>query len=247
MKASIHHVSPKQMALWSDMTSPPGIMAVAHMPNPSVMDMRNQMPLTIVLDNIRDPLNMGAIVRVVAGAACSQIIAMKGCVDPWDGKVLRTSMGAHFHVPIHYNMEWEMLNNYIDNPATVYLADNLEDRQPGFQLDKEGKQSPRLFPKKREASLQTIPYHHADFTEGSVVLIIGGETHGVSSVAYSVTKERRGKKIVIPLGNYVESLNAASAVAILAFEMRRQRLLLNDDMPEESDESDPQSAPGFLQ
>ncbi|GAV05368.1 hypothetical protein RvY_15515 [Ramazzottius varieornatus] len=247
MKADIYHVSPKQMALWSDMTTAPGIMAVAHMPSPSVMDMRKQMPLTIVLDNIRDPNNMGAIVRVVAGAACTQIIAMKGCVDPWDGKVIRSAMGSHFHVPIHYNMEWELLNNYIDNPATVFLADNLEDRHSSVTLDLEGKQSPRLFPRKRDAQLETVPYHHVDFREGSVVLIIGGETHGVSPFAYSMTKERNGRKLIIPLGNYVESLNAASVVAVIAFEMRRQRLLLDDGISEDAEVYDPQPAPGLLQ
>ncbi|OQV22254.1 putative rRNA methyltransferase 3, mitochondrial [Hypsibius exemplaris] len=228
-KTDVYQVTPKQMALWSDMTTPPGIMAIAAMPDPVVMDLTKEMPLTVVLDNIRDPGNMGAIIRVLAAAASSEIICIKGCVDPWDPKVLRSAMGAHFHIPIQYNMTWDTISNHLPNPASVYIADNLEERAPGPHLDRGETRGARLFPRPYKHRMPIIPYHHVDLKQGAVVLIIGGETAGVSQAAYLAAEERRGRKLVIPMGNYVESLNAASVVAVLAFEMRRQRLLLDDD------------------
>lgn len=65
MQPELYQVSPKQMELWSDMSTPPGIIAIADMP--VSFDQTNAMPLTVILDNIRDPGNMGAIIRVLAG------------------------------------------------------------------------------------------------------------------------------------------------------------------------------------
>ena len=53
----------------------------------------------IVLDNIQDPGNMGSIIRSALGAGFINIIAVN-CVDIYDPKVLRASMGAVFHTNI---------------------------------------------------------------------------------------------------------------------------------------------------
>ncbi|XP_055332301.1 rRNA methyltransferase 3, mitochondrial-like [Paramacrobiotus metropolitanus] len=225
-------VSQKQMSLWSEMVTPPGIMAIADMPDTDNMERIDSMPLTVVLDNIRDPGNMGAVIRVLAGAGCEQLIATENCTDPWDSKVLRAGSGGHFHMPIQYNVPWNMVANYLEDNATVFLADNVESASSDSFGATDGSRTSRR--KDVEVDLDTAAYHQVDMAGGSVVLIIGGETHGISQEARALMQAREGVRLVIPMGNKIESLNAASAVAVLAFEMKRQRLLRGVDDDEVS-------------
>lgn len=183
------------------------------------------------------------------GAGCKQVIAMNGCVDPWDPKVVRAGMGGHFHLPVQWNIHWDLVINHLENPAVMYIADNLEEKGVDPLALREDTKRPRLWRKRNHVQLDSVPYHKVDFRSESVILIIGGETHGVSEEAYAMTKERGGKKLVISMSNDMESLNAASAVAVLAFEMKRQRLSGQDgveiedgDVDDDSDDDEDSSS-----
>ncbi|MBX3473032.1 MAG: RNA methyltransferase [Planctomycetes bacterium] len=54
----------------------------------------------LVLDNLRDPGNLGTIVRQAAAFDCDGLLLLKGCVDPFNHKAVRASMGGIFHVPV---------------------------------------------------------------------------------------------------------------------------------------------------
>ncbi|GFR15159.1 rRNA methyltransferase 3, mitochondrial [Trichonephila clavata] len=84
-------------------------------------------PVTIICDNIRDPGNLGAIIRNAAAAGCENILLTKGCVDPWEHKVLRTGCGGHFRIPVINNIEWTHISNYISKTSTIFIADNSGD------------------------------------------------------------------------------------------------------------------------
>ena len=58
------------------------------------------LPLTLICDNIRTPDNLGAVLRVAAAAGVGRILLTKGCVSPWNSKVLRAAAGTHFKVAI---------------------------------------------------------------------------------------------------------------------------------------------------
>ena len=55
-----------------------------------------------------------------------------------------------------------------------------------------------------------------------VVMVIGGETHGVSNAAHKLAHDYGGVKVHIPLENGMESLNLGTAFGILAYEIRRK-------------------------
>jgi TrmH family RNA methyltransferase len=58
-------------------------------------------PLLLVADGIADPGNLGTLIRSAAGAGATAVVLTPGTVDPYNGKVVRSAMGAHFRVPIH--------------------------------------------------------------------------------------------------------------------------------------------------
>ena len=67
--------------------------------------------LTVLLDKIALPDNMGALLRVAAGVGASRVITVRGCVDPWSPKAVRAAMGAHFRIPIESDVPWDLVSS----------------------------------------------------------------------------------------------------------------------------------------
>lgn len=83
----------------SNTKSPSGIAAVCKLPENKSPDMKNNQ--WIYLDKISDPGNMGSLIRSAAWFGLDLIALSPGCVDPYNPKVLRSGMGAHFNVKIY--------------------------------------------------------------------------------------------------------------------------------------------------
>ena len=56
--------------------------------------------LLLLLDEIQDPGNLGTILRTAEAAGVDAVVLGKGCVDLYNGKVIRSTMGAVFRLPI---------------------------------------------------------------------------------------------------------------------------------------------------
>jgi TrmH family RNA methyltransferase len=56
--------------------------------------------LALVADRIADPGNLGTILRTALASGVEALFLTKGTVDPFNPKVVRGAMGAHFHLPI---------------------------------------------------------------------------------------------------------------------------------------------------
>jgi TrmH family RNA methyltransferase len=109
-------VSEAVLAACSDTETPPGVLAVvpflAIAPRPG---------LILILDQIRDPGNMGAILRSAEAAGVGQVILASGTVDLYNPKVVRGAMGAHFRLPVAI-LGWPAIARRIADRA-VWLAD----------------------------------------------------------------------------------------------------------------------------
>lgn len=95
--ADIHIVSEHVMKAASDTESPPGLLLTLPMPKIAPQEVIN---FVLVLDQIADPGNMGTILRTAFAAGVQLIYLTKGTVDPFNPKVVRAAMGAHFRLPI---------------------------------------------------------------------------------------------------------------------------------------------------
>jgi TrmH family RNA methyltransferase len=101
-------VSDKVMTSISDTKTPQGVLAVFEMPKQEIPK-----PLTfvLILDNLRDPGNLGTILRTATAANVDAIFLTPGNVDPYAPKVVRSGMGAHFHLPI-LQLTWEEIKSH---------------------------------------------------------------------------------------------------------------------------------------
>jgi TrmH family RNA methyltransferase len=87
-------------ALFSELSpvaTPAGMLAEAAWLAASAIDAT---PLVIVLEDIQDPGNLGAMLRSGAAAGATLAVLSKGCHDPWSPKALRGGQGAQFVLPM---------------------------------------------------------------------------------------------------------------------------------------------------
>lgn len=172
---------------------------------------------------------------------------VSGCVDPWEPKVLRAGMGAHFRLPIIASLDWESVPSNLPASVQVCVADNRDpgapaeavavprgaggagsaprrsrptdlDPAPGWEEEEEAEEAGVCIPG------LPVQYYYENWTRTPVAVVIGGETHGVSLDALRLAASTGGRRLVIPVVPGVDSLNAAVAAAIVLFEGKRQLL-----------------------
>ena len=143
--------------------------------------------ITIALDAINDPGNLGTIIRLCDWFGVSQLVCSKDTVDCYNQKVVQASMGSLTRVSIIYTD----LETYLKkNELPTFIADMDGENIYNSKLPKEA------------------------------ILIMGNEANGVSDEIKALIKN----KIAIPRfgeNQEIESLNVATATAILLSEFKR--------------------------
>ena len=117
----------------SPVKNPTGILALISIP---LREPLEQPEFCVFLDEIRDPGNMGAILRSAAAAGATDVFLSKGCADPWSPKVLRAGMGAHFSIRVHADSELaDLVRNFHGNAIALSLDADIS----LFDLDLKGR------------------------------------------------------------------------------------------------------------
>lgn len=104
--------------------TPSGILAEAAWFTPPAID---AIPLVIVLEDIQDPGNLGAMLRTGAAAGATLAVLSKGCHDPWSPKALRGGQGAQFVLPMQQGADlvaW--LNGFAGRSIALALAEDSD-------------------------------------------------------------------------------------------------------------------------
>lgn len=85
----------------ADTVTPQGIVAVARQTPTSVRDVFDDSPkLVVICEEVRDPGNLGTIIRAADAAGADAVILTGRTVDPYNPKVVRASTGSLFHLPV---------------------------------------------------------------------------------------------------------------------------------------------------
>ncbi|KAK7130817.1 hypothetical protein R3I94_016080 [Phoxinus phoxinus] len=252
-RTSIVKLRMEDSKVWSDLDTSQDIIAIFKRPEASHLTFSQEkygkpVPLTLICDNMRDPGNLGTVLRSAAAAGCHTVLLTKGCVDVWEPKVLRAAMGAHFCLPIIPSLTWNEIPSHLPKTATIHVADNCsstiteddhtvtpkKQKKPSDYGWVRGHQHPRKVEYEDDdlsgfedydsrKSLET-QYYYTDWVARHTCLIIGGETHGLSREALRLAERTGGRRLLIPMLHGVDSLNSAMAASILLFEGRKQLL-----------------------
>jgi TrmH family RNA methyltransferase len=114
-----HVIQSKQMAQISETRSPQGIAAVVPLLEPAAPRANER---AIYLHEIQDPGNFGTILRTLAWFGDFRCLTSADSVDLHNGKVVRASMGAIFHVPVEVDVSLESLPKRYPRIACLDLA-----------------------------------------------------------------------------------------------------------------------------
>ncbi len=115
-------VTEREFADAADTDSPQGILAVAEIPRWAPEDLPAGR-LTLVLDAVQDPGNVGTILRTAAALGVGMTIALPGTVDVWNAKVVRSAMGALFTHPV-VPFAWDEATRWLSaRDVALWVAD----------------------------------------------------------------------------------------------------------------------------
>ncbi|MGM0608716.1 MAG: TrmH family RNA methyltransferase [Candidatus Muiribacteriota bacterium] len=175
--------------------TPQGIIAVPNRKNWNKDDLFSKdKSFIFIIDGIQDPGNLGTIIRIADSLMVDAVIVSDDTVDEYNAKTVRSTMGSIFRIP-------------------VFKSSNLGDytekiKQNGYKLigtilDED-----------------TFSYEKVDYASfDKIALIIGNESRGICADV----KENVDIKIKIPVLSNMDSLNAAVATGISAYEIMKQK------------------------
>lgn len=112
-------VTSKQMEQISNFVTPPGIYATAMIPSSKIKPDNTDRELILMLDGINDPGNLGTIIRTADWFGIRKIVVSKDTCDPWQPKVIQSTMGSIFRIQI---VEAELVEFLKDVKTPVFGA-----------------------------------------------------------------------------------------------------------------------------
>ena len=108
----------------SDTKTPQGILCVVEQMNHEINELTSaKCPLIMVLDHLQDPGNLGTILRTAEGAGVTGILMDRECVDVYNPKTIRSTMGSIYRMPFVYVEDLgKGIQDLKDKGITTYAA-----------------------------------------------------------------------------------------------------------------------------
>lgn len=104
--------------------TPQGVILVARRPEPADFTRLRGSKRLMVLDRVQDPGNVGTLIRLAAALAFDGLILLRGSADPYDEKVLRSTMGTGFKLGLVTDVSWAEASVWLREAGfTIYVAD----------------------------------------------------------------------------------------------------------------------------
>ncbi len=117
----VYRADDKDIVSLSEVDTPQGLIGLMSIPEQTDNPGEKNELVLLVLDSISDPGNMGTIIRTAAWYGVDGIICSENCVEITNGKVIRSSMGSVFHIPVWEYIELkENLVNLKKNGYKIY-------------------------------------------------------------------------------------------------------------------------------
>jgi TrmH family RNA methyltransferase len=190
-------VSEEVFASLSERNQPQGIAAVVRIEESGLLAISPSHRMwALVLYQLRDPGNLGAIVRTADAAGVTGVVIVEPSVDLYDPQTVRATMGSLFALPI------------VHVPHTAALSAWYgQVRRAGVPLQIVG-----------SSAHGRLDHYDADYTQ-PLALLIGSERHGLPDEI----RAEMDLVVRLPMAGRATSLNVSAAAAALAYEVVRQR------------------------
>ena len=183
-RAKIFNVTVEEMARASHFPTPSTVLAVGKITRQPLSTGELNQGLTLALDGIQDPGNVGTLLRLADWFALDRVVLSPDCADLFSQKVINASMGSFARVKVFA----APLTEALDRVTVPILG----------------------------CDLQGADVHTLQPTRNAVI-VIGNEGRGLSDAVRALITER----VTIPKYGSAESLNAATAAAIVCDNLRR--------------------------
>jgi len=188
----VTRVSRAELEKLSALATPQNAIAVVPMPDEERDAPQLPEGLAFGLDAVRDPGNLGSLLRVAAWFGISRVVCSPDCVDPYNPKVVQATMGALLHVGVSCAPLASVLRAATSFELPVY----------GTMLDGE-------------------PIYEAELEERGIILL-GNEARGLSDDLLPWITRRITIPPWTAAAPGKESLNVAVAAAVVCSEFRRR-------------------------
>lgn len=185
--------TPAVIAAMSDTAHPQGILAVCDLLVDADLAAAMSAPgPVVVLESIADPGNVGTVIRTADSVSAAAVILTPGSADVHSGKVVRSTAGSLFHLPVISGIAIEDVVSAARTASRPIAVASGDGDVSLFAAADDGRVDQRT------------------------CWIIGSEAHGVSEQARSAADH----VVVIPMTGLAESLNAGVAAAVLLYVTR---------------------------
>jgi TrmH family RNA methyltransferase len=185
-------VSEAEMGRISQLKTPSPVLALFPLPQPASPPQPSPRELVLALDNVQDPGNLGALIRLCCWFGVDWLVCSPHTADCYSPKVVQASMGAVAHVRVCY----------LDLPS--FLRDAQSRGLPTYG-----------------AFMQGDTLYETPLSVGGVV-VMGSEGQGISPQVAQHLDRRLCIPAFAPARGCIESLNVTTAAAIICAEFRRR-------------------------
>lgn len=128
-------VPPALFARLSETDTPQGILAAVDIPERPLHSLYRKGFRGVLLDSVQDPGNVGTIIRSAHALGFDSVISTKGTVDIYNGKVLRSTAGSVFHIPVVDGLEEEEVFQFCSEHGIRIIATGLNEGRPCYECD----------------------------------------------------------------------------------------------------------------
>ncbi len=197
--AACHVVAAGVLDRVGDAVSPPPVCSIVGWKPAPLESLRSGLAdggFVVIGVDVRDPGNAGTLVRCAEASGAAGVVLAGQCVDMTSPKVVRSTAGALFHVPVAVSPDVLAVLAMLGEWGVRTWATAV---RPGV----------------------SVSLDDADLT-GPTAVLLGNEAHGLSDATIAAATGL----VHIPMAGRTESLNVSMAAAVVAYEAARQRRAL---------------------
>ncbi|MFZ5641764.1 MAG: TrmH family RNA methyltransferase [Bacillota bacterium] len=119
---------------------PQGVAALVRQWDPDLTEVFRQStnPLLLVVDGVRDPGNLGTVIRTADAAGVTAVALLTGTADLFNGKTLRSTMGSVFHLPVQKDVTVQEIRKLLAEHGLPLLAADISGGKTVYELSMTG-------------------------------------------------------------------------------------------------------------